>query len=71
MEKAGNLNGAVKAYLNSYSILKNNQIIASLKKVGKTLYDRQKYNEAAQAFKLPATSMNDFPSLVYRSVEVL
>ena len=65
MEKAGNLNGAVKAYLNSYSILKNNQIIASLKKVGKALYDRQKYNEAAQAFKLPATSMNDFPSLVY------
>lgn len=65
MEKSQNYSGAVKAYLNSYSILKNKQIIASLKKLGKALYDNKKYDEAAEAFKIPATSMNDFPSLVY------
>ncbi|HHF43122.1 MAG: hypothetical protein DRI99_07210 [Candidatus Aminicenantes bacterium] len=65
MEKAKNYSGALKAYLNSYSILKNKQIITSLKKIGKALYDSKKYNEAAQAFKLPATSLNDYPSLVF------
>ncbi len=63
MEKAGDLEDAVTAYINSYSILKNKQIIASVGNLGKTLYDKKKYGPAEKALKLSASSLKDFGSI--------
>jgi tetratricopeptide (TPR) repeat protein len=65
MEKANDLKGAVTAYTNSYNILKNNQIIASLAKIGKALYDSKAYNDAAKAFKTVMNVNKDFASIAY------
>lgn len=50
-EKAKDYKGAVDSYANSYSLLKNPQIMASIKKLGKTLYDAKAYGDAEKAFK--------------------
>ena len=50
-EKAKDFKGAVDSYANSYSLLKNPQIMASIKKLGKALYDAKAYDEAEKAFK--------------------
>ena len=65
MEKANDLNGAITAYTNSYNILKNNQIIASLAKIGKSLYDSKAYSNAAKAFKTVMNVNKDFASIAY------
>lgn len=65
MEKAKNYRNAVDAYIKSYNILKNKEIITSLKKMGKLLYDNKQFSSAQKAFEIPATSLKDFPSLVF------
>ena len=50
-EKAKDFKGAVDSYANSYSLLKNPQIMASIKKLGKALYDAKAYDDAEKAFK--------------------
>lgn len=50
-EKAKDYRGAVDSYANSYSLLKNPQIMASIKKLGKTLYEAKAYGDAEKAFK--------------------
>ena len=50
-EKAKDYKGAVDSYANSYSLLKNPQIMVSIKKLGKTLYDAKAYDDAEKAFK--------------------
>ena len=62
MEKANDLKGAVTAYTNSYNILKNNQIIGNLAKIGKALYDAKAYSDAAKAFKTVMNINKDFAS---------
>jgi len=58
-EKAKDYRGAVDSYSNSYSLLKNAQILASIKKLGKTLYDAKAYAEAEKAFKTAYTVTKD------------
>ncbi len=65
MEKAKNYSGAVDVYIKSYGILKNKEIINSLKRAGKLLYDNDQFSSAQKAFEIPATSLKDFPSLVF------
>ncbi len=55
--------GALDSYISSYNILKDPQIVADLKKVGKTLYDYKFYKEAEKAFKVAATAIKDYPSI--------
>jgi tetratricopeptide (TPR) repeat protein len=62
MEKANDLKGAITAYTNSYNILKNNQIIGNLAKIGKSLYDAKAYSDAAKAFKTVMNVNKDFAS---------
>lgn len=50
-EKAKDYKGAVDSYANSYTLLKNPQIMASIKKLGKTLYDAKAYADAEKAFR--------------------
>ncbi len=59
MEKARDFGGAASAYANSYSILKNPQILAALKKLGKTLYDSKSYAEAEKVFKVVGATSKD------------
>ena len=59
MEKARDFGGAAQAYSNSYSILKNPQIIGALKKLGKTLYDSKSYAEAEKVFKVVSATSKD------------
>ncbi len=59
MEKAKDFGGAASAYANSYSILKNPQILGALKKLGKTLYDTKSYAEAEKVFKVVGATSKD------------
>jgi hypothetical protein len=58
-EKAKDFKGAVDSYANSYSLLKNPQIMASIKKLGKALYDAKAYDDAEKAFKAAYTATKD------------
>jgi tetratricopeptide (TPR) repeat protein len=69
-EKSKNFKDAVDSYANSYSILKNPQILASIKKMGKTLYEAKAYDDAEKAFKAAyaATKNNDLGVLYAQSL---
>ncbi len=58
-EKAKDYKGAVDSYANSYALLKNPQIMASIKKLGKTLYDAKAYADAEKAFHTAYTVTKD------------
>jgi len=58
-EKAKDFKGAVDSYANSYTLLKNPQIMASIKKLGKTLYDAKAYADAEKAFHAAYTVTKD------------
>lgn len=58
-EKGNDFKGAVDAYANSYTILKNPKILASIKKLGKTLYDAKDYADAEAAFKAAYEATKD------------
>lgn len=58
-EKGSDFKGAVDAYANSYALLKNPKILASIKKLGKTLYDAKAYADAEAAFKAAYDATND------------
>ncbi|UCC40993.1 MAG: hypothetical protein JSV96_06055 [Candidatus Aminicenantes bacterium] len=62
LEKAKDFRGAVDPYISSYNILKNKQIVNSLKKMGKSLYDFKFYNEAEKALKISSSVLKDFGS---------
>jgi len=69
-EKAKDYKGAVDSYANSYSILKNPQIMASIKKLGKTLYDAKAYADAEKAFQAAynVTKDNDIAAVYAQSL---
>ncbi|MHB8093710.1 MAG: tetratricopeptide repeat protein [Candidatus Aminicenantales bacterium] len=50
-EKAKDMGGAAESYIAAYSILKNPQIMAQIKKLAKTLYDAKQFGEAEQVFR--------------------
>jgi hypothetical protein len=58
-EKGNDAKGAVDAYANSYAILKKPVILASIKKLGKTLYDAKNYAAAEAAFKAAYDATKD------------
>jgi len=62
MEKNGELKDAVTAYINSYNILKNKQIITSIAKLGKSLYDSKAYADAEKAFATAVPILKDYGS---------
>jgi len=62
MEKNNEIKGAVSAYASSYNILKNKQIVTTLAKLGKSLYDAKAYADAAAAFKIAVPILKDFGS---------
>lgn len=64
-EKAKDLKGAVDSYISSYEILKNPQILNSLKRTGKSLYDFKFYREAEKAFELSAATLKDYASIYF------
>jgi tetratricopeptide (TPR) repeat protein len=63
MEKAGDFNGASKAYIDSFKILKNAQIIMNIKTMGKALYDAKNYAAAEAPFRFACKESPDFGSL--------
>lgn len=63
MEKNKENKGAVTAYINSYNILKNKQIITSVAKLGKTLYDAKAYADAEKAFAAAVPILQDYGSI--------
>ncbi|MFO7979979.1 MAG: hypothetical protein R6V00_03980 [Candidatus Aminicenantes bacterium] len=65
MEKAGNYKGAIDKYIASYDILKNKQIITELANLGKTLYEKKQYSEAAKAFKAANDVLNNFNTTLF------
>lgn len=50
-EKAKDYQGAAAAYIASYKILKSPQIAATLKKLGKTLYDAKQFDAAETIYR--------------------
>jgi tetratricopeptide (TPR) repeat protein len=58
-EKTRDYKGAAESYATSYGILKNPQILASLKKLGKTLYDAKAFAEAEKVFQVVASTTKD------------
>jgi len=72
-EKGNDPKGAVDAYANSYAILKNPKILASIKKLGKTLYEAKDYTDAEAAFKAAYEATKDpeigtiYAQALYRS----
>ncbi len=59
LEKGRDFGGAAAAFANSYSLLKNPQILGSLKKLGKTLYDSKSYAEAEKVFRVVSGTTKD------------
>ena len=64
-EKSRDYKGAVDSFVNSYNILKNVQIMAAIKKLGKTLYDAKDYAGAEKAFKAAYSVSKDFDSTLF------
>ena len=62
-DKSRDLKNAVNSYIQSYKILKNPQILKSLKKVGTTLYKSGSYKEAEKAFEFMISYLKDFSSI--------
>ncbi len=58
-EKAKDYKSAVDSYATSYTMLKNPQILSSIKKLGKTLYDGKAYGDAEKAFKAAYAATKD------------
>jgi len=58
-EKAKDYKGAAESYGTSYGILKNPQILAALKKLGKTLYDAKAFAEAENVFQVVSSTTRD------------
>ncbi|MBN1272114.1 MAG: hypothetical protein JXB26_07550 [Candidatus Aminicenantes bacterium] len=56
---------AVSAYLNSYGILKDINIIKEIQKLGKTLYDNKSYSDSEKAFKVCVDVLKDYASYAY------
>ncbi len=65
LTKAKDYRIALKAYVKSYKILQNKQIVQSMRKLGKSLYDAKNFTDAEEAFKLPAQVLKDYGSLTY------
>jgi tetratricopeptide (TPR) repeat protein len=63
LEKSKNYKGAVDAYINAYSILKNPESLQSLKKLGNELYKGKAYKDAEKALKIAAENAKDFASI--------
>jgi tetratricopeptide (TPR) repeat protein len=59
LEKAKDYRGAAESYATSYGILKNPQILAALKKLGKTLYDAKAFGEAEKVFRVVSSTTRD------------
>jgi len=59
LEKAKDYKGAAESYATSYGILKNPQILAALKKLGKTLYDAKAFAEAEKVFRVVSSTTRD------------
>lgn len=62
-EKENNFSGAITAYINSYNILRNKQIVQALAKIGQSLYNAKKYGDAEKALKVASTALNDFGTI--------
>lgn len=60
LEKEKNYGEAVTAYINSYNILKNKQILTSLAKLGQELYNSKQYADAEKALNLASSVLQDF-----------
>ncbi|MFC2158611.1 hypothetical protein ACFLT9_12310 [Acidobacteriota bacterium] len=65
MEKGGDPKGALKSYISAYNTLKNPQILASIKKIGKSLYDTKQFKDAEQAFALTSKIDKDYANIAY------
>ncbi len=61
-EKAKDPKNAVGPLIESYKVLQDPQILAMLKKAGKTLYDFKFYKDAEKAFEFTADTLKDFES---------
>jgi len=64
LDKGRDPRGALESYINSYNLLKDPQIATALKKVGKNLYDYKFYKDAEKAFKITATALKDYASIL-------
>jgi tetratricopeptide (TPR) repeat protein len=64
-EKSKDYKAAVDSYVNSYNLLKNAKIMASIKKLGKMLYDAKDYAGAEKAFKAAYAVSKDFDSTLF------
>jgi len=64
LDKGRDPRGALESYINSYNILKDPQIATALKKVRKNLYDYKFYKDAEKAFKITATALKDYASIL-------
>jgi polyhydroxyalkanoate synthesis regulator phasin len=60
MEKGNELKAAVGAYINSYNILKNKQIVTTIAKLGQSLYEAKAYADAEKAFAIAVPVLKDF-----------
>lgn len=58
-EKTRDFKGAVDAYIQSYNILKNKQILADLNKMGKQLMDGKHYADAEKLYRTLYASAKD------------
>ncbi len=63
-EKAKDYGAAAEAYITSYGILKNPQIAADLKKLGKSLYDAKKFADAEKIYRQFYASAKDAESAI-------
>ncbi len=63
-EKAKDYSGAAEAYITAYGLLKNPQIAADLKKLGKSLYDAKNYEGAAKIYEKFYNSAQDAESAI-------
>ncbi len=63
-EKAADYAGASDSYIQAYQLLKNPQVTAMIKKLGKTLYDAKKYPEAEKVFRNFYASAQDPESAI-------
>lgn len=64
-EKAKDYRSAVDSYISSYNLLKNPNIMAAIKMLGKKLYEGKAYADAEKAFKAAYTATKDFDSTVF------
>jgi hypothetical protein len=58
-EKSKDIKAAVDSYMQSYSLLKNKQILADLNKMGKSLMDAKNYAEAEKFYRTLYASAKD------------